>query len=106
MDLVQEVFHLQHKQQIVQELVEVQENHQQILVVQYRVDQELLRHIHHQDHRVVVPEEVDHQLMGTVKAEDNNTIHRKVCSTSLCEHENDFFFLFLVSIMFCSVFLK
>lgn len=87
MDLVQEVFHLQHKQQIVQEQLEVQESHhQQIQVDQFQVDQEQRRHIHHRDHRVVVPEVV-HQHMGTVKAEDNNTIHRKVCSTSLCEHE-------------------
>lgn len=83
MDLVQEVFH--RRKQIVRDPVEVPGSHQQTQVDQFLVDQELRRHIHH-DRRVVVPE-VDHQLMGTVKAEDNNTIHRKVCSTSLCELE-------------------
>lgn len=94
MDPVQEVFHRQHKQQIVQDLVAIQESHQVTQMDRYRVDQELLllRHIHHQDLRVVVPG-VDHQLMGTVKVEVNNTIHRKVCSTSLCELENVFLFV-------------
>lgn len=48
-----------------------------VVVAHHILDDRLVRHV------------VQH-IMGTVRAEGNNIIHRKVCSTSQCDHDRTF----------------